>query len=291
MNRILPEIRRGLLKKSLDCKKFITVVETVNGLEALAVNTAENSCGRQFDALWFSGLCCAAFKGKPDNEYVDMTEKIKDIEDIFAVTDKPLIVDMDTGGKTDHLCRHLKILEAMGVSAVVIEDKTGEKRNSLYGEPALHTMEEPDTFAEKIMISKSSLQSDSFMIFARIESFIAGEEIDTALIRADKYLEAGADGIVIHSVKKDGGDAFAFASEFKRRYPDTPLMMIPTAFDSFTAGQLSENGADIIIYANHLMRSAYQAMITASVSILENGKTDKISCTPVSEILSAIENE
>ena len=289
MNRLLAENRRGMLKKCLAERPFIRVIETVNGLEALAVRDAEKYSGKTFDALWFSGLCCAAFKGKPDNEFVDMSEKKHDIEEIFSVSEKPVIIDMDTGGMTSHFCRHAADLERMGVSAVVIEDKTGVKHNSLYGHESFHTMENADVFAHKIRQAKQSTASGDFMIFARIESFIAGESLETALYRADRYISAGADGIVIHSIRNDGSDAFAFAEMFKKTYPHIPLAFIPTAYSSFTDKELHRKGADIIIYANHLMRSAYKAMSFAALTILENGRADESICEPVKTILEAID--
>ncbi|MGN0575024.1 MAG: isocitrate lyase/phosphoenolpyruvate mutase family protein [Ruminococcus sp.] len=289
MNRLLAENRRGMLRKCLAERPFIRAIETVNGLEALAVRDAESHSGKTFDALWFSGLCCAAFKGKPDNEFVDMSEKKHDIEDIFSVSEKPVIIDMDTGGITSHFCRHVADLERMGVSAVVIEDKTGVKHNSLYGQESFHTMENADLFADKIRQAKQSTASGDFMIFARIESFIAGESLETALYRADRYISAGADGIVIHSIRNDGRDAFAFAEIFKKTYTNIPLAFIPTAYGSFTDKELHGKGADIIIYANHLMRSAYKAMTSAALTILENGRADEGICEPVKTILEAID--
>lgn len=291
MGTVLPEIRRGKLKRLLECQKKIRVAETVCGLEALAVNEAEKHSENRFDALWFSGLCCSAFKGMPDNEYTDFSTRLRDIENIFAVSDKPLIVDMDTGGMTTHLCRHISELEKTGVSGIVVEDKTGLKQNSLYGTGAVHIMENSDVFSEKIYHSKKSIQSNEFMIFARTESLIAGETIEKALCRTDKYIEAGADGIVIHSVRSDGSDVFGFASEFRKKHEHIPLVFIPTAYHTFSGDELFEKGADVVIYANQLMRSAYKAMISQAVFILENNRTDELACEPVGNILNAIDGK
>lgn len=298
MMNISTEQRRGKLRSILKEKKFLRVIETVNGLEGMIAENArvqlENGSIREYDALWFSGLCHAAFKGKPDNELVDMSEKLSALNDILAVTTKPIIMDMDTGGITEHLCHHVALLERMGVSAVVIEDKTGLKRNSLYGKEQLHHMEDMDVFADKIICAKKSICTNDFMIFARIESLIAGEDIQTALERAGKYIDAGADGIVIHSVCADGSDIFAFSTDFKKRFADVPLVFIPTAYNSFTDTQLHEKGADMIIYANHLMRSAYQAMEKTATSILSEGRSlyaDKNYCATVKTILNLIDGE
>lgn len=291
MRTVLPEKRRGKLKKLIENQKKIKAVETVCGLEALAVTEAEKRSGNIFEAMWFSGLCCAAYKGMPDNEYVDFSDKLRDIENIFAVSDKPLIADMDTGGTVHHFCRHICELERIGVSGVVAEDKTGLKQNSLYGSSVVHKMEDSEIFSEKIYQAKCSLISNEFMIFARTESLIAGESVEKALERTEKYLKSGADGIVIHSIMKDGSDVFEFSSEFRKIHSTIPLVFIPTAYSSFSDDALFEKGANIVIYANQLMRSAYQAMVRQTQFILDNKRTDESICEPVKKILNAIDGK
>lgn len=298
MIKIPAEQRRGKLRSILKEKEFLRAIETVNGLEGLiAENTKmcdENANEKEFDALWLSGFCHAAFKGMPDNESVDISEKLSAVKEIFAVSSKPLIIDMDTGGNVGRLCNNIKMLEKLGVSAAVIEDKTGIKRNSLYGNRKLQQMEAPEIFADKIRYVKNALSTEEFMIFARIESFIAGETVDKAIERAGKYVSAGADGIVIHSVSSDAGDVFAFAEAFKSEFSDIPLVFIPTVYNSFTAEQLCSKGADIIIYANQLMRSAYNVMKKTALSILEEGRSlyaDEHYNASAEEILNLIDGE
>ncbi len=296
--KISTEARRGWLRRLLAEKEYLRVIETVSGLEGLiaeSVSTCDEE-GREmgFDALWLSGLCHAALKGKPDNELVDMSEKYVTINEIFDVTTKPLIVDCDTGGLLEHFCHHVSTLERLGVSAVVVEDKKGRKRNSLYGCEQIHEMEDVDVFADKIRCAKNVLCTVDFMIFARIESLIAGEDVCVALERAGQYVAAGADGIVIHSASADGNEIFEFAEVFKNQYPDVPLVFIPTTYHHFTATKLHEKGADIIIYANQLMRSAYFAMEQTAMSILSEGKSeyaDKHYCALVKTILNLIDGE
>ncbi len=298
MIKISTECRRGKLRSMLKEKEFLRVIETVNGLEGLiAENTKsydENGNVKAFDALWLSGFCHAAFKGMPDNESVDISEKLSAVKEIFAVSSKPLIIDLDTGGTAENLCRNIMKLESLGVSAAVIEDKTGAKYNSLYGNDKLQQMEQSEVFSDKIRCVKETLCTDDFMIFARIESLIAGETVDTAIERAERYIKAGADGIVIHSISPDAGDIFAFAKAFKSRFADIPLVFIPTAYNSFTDTELNKKGADIIIYANQLMRSAYSAMEKTALSILKEGRSlyaDKQYCATARTILNLIDGE
>lgn len=286
------------LHSLLKQKDFLRVIETVNGLEALIIENTElpdeNGNAKGFDALWLSGFCHAAFKGMPDNESVDISEKISAIKEIFAVTDKPLIIDLDTGGNAEKLCNNIQELVKIGVSAAVIEDKKGVKRNSLYGNDKIQQMEDIKVFADKIRCVKEKTLADDFMIFARIESFIAGESIDVAIERAEKYIESGADAIVIHSISQEADDIFAFAEIYKKRFADIPLVFIPTAYNSFTDTELYKKGADIIIYANQLMRSAYRAMQETALSILKEGRSfyaDKQYCATARTILNHIDGE
>ncbi len=298
MTKIPADKRRLLLRAMLKQKDFIRTIEAVNGIEAIIAENAgfcdENGDLKAFDALWLSGFTHAAFKGKADNGIFDINDKISAIKDIFAVSSKPILVDMDNGGTPDDLCQNAAMLEALGVSAIVVEDKTGPKNNSLYGAEKSHIMEDADIFSDKIRIVKASLATDDFMVFARIESLIAGEDIEKALLRAKKYLSAGADGIVIHSINPTAKDIFEFAKAFKDCHFDIPLIFIPTAYNSFTDTYLHQMGADIIIYANQLMRSAYCAMQKTAMSILQNGSSlfaDENYCTAPKTILNLIDGE
>ncbi len=296
--KTLPEYRRSSLRSLINDKPFLRVLEASNGLCGLIAEHTiiqdEDGNMIEFDAMWMSSLCHASFKGKPDIELVDMSEKINAVNDIMEVTTKPIILDGDTGGQVAHFCRYVRTLERLGVSAVVIEDKRGEKKNSLYGTDRPHELEDVIAFSEKIRRGKQAQITDEFMIFARIESLIVGKTAQDAMERAKKYIEAGADGIVIHSAKADGYGVFDFASLFKSEFPEVPLVFIPTAYNHFTDKELHQRGADIIIYANHLMRSAYKAMSKTAETILRDGRSkyvDENYCEPVKSILNLIEGD
>lgn len=290
MTNNLPEVRRHKLKELLQTGSLIKVMEASNGLSGLVVeNTSVD--GKGFDAMWLSSLCDSAFKGKPDNESVDFTSRLRTVEEIFEVTTKPLIFDADTGGMTEHFVKNVRSLERIGVSAAVIEDKRGLKHNSLCGSESLHILEDPDEFATKIQRGKQALLTEDFMIIARTESLIAGESVEEAFDRACKYVEAGADGIMIHSHRSDGGDIQAFLKLFEAKYDNIPVVLVPTAYPDFTEDELHKMGASIVIYANHLLRSAYKSMVDTARQILEDGCSrtagDKY-CVSVHEILELI---
>ena len=270
--------------------KKIRAMEASNGLSGLIVENVKAD-GKEYDAMWLSSLCDSTFKGKPDNESVEFADRVRTIEEIFEVTSKPMIVDGDTGGKIQHFVMHVKTLERLGVSAVVIEDKTGLKQNSLLGEKGVQILEDKEVFAEKIKCGKAAVQTDDFMIIARIESFIAGKTLEDALERAACYVEAGADAIMIHSYKNDGKEIIDFLRVFKKEYPNVPVVLVPTTYSSFTESKLHALGADIVIYANHLLRSAYKNMVNAATQILVEESAAGASeeyCVSMSEILGLI---
>ena len=293
MKNSLPEIRRKKLKELLATKKSIRVMETSNGLTGLIVENTKVD-NKEYDAMWLSSLCDSTLKGKPDNEVVDFSSRVKTIEEIFEVTTKPLIVDGDTGGKTEHFVFNVKTLERLGVSAIIIEDKKGLKQNSLLGDSTMQILEEKEVFANKIKQGKKALQTDDFMIIARIESFIANESLDNALERADCYIEAGADAIMIHSYKKDGNEIMEFLKEFRIKHPTIPIVLVPTTYSSYTETELYNNGANIVIYANHLLRSAYKSMVEVAKKILNDERSLEASeeyCVSMKEILNIIGDE
>ncbi len=290
-----PDNRRSKLKKLLKLKPYISVMEASNGLTGLIVEHAKEenittSRTKEFDAMWVSSLCDSTFKGKPDIELVDLTSRINTINEIMEVTTKPIILDGDTGGKIEHFAYNVKTLERLGVSAIIIEDKTGLKKNSLFGTEVKQTLDDPDNFAAKIRAGKAALATRDFMIFARLESLIAGKGIDDALMRADKYLEAGADGIMIHSKEKDGQEIKDFLKQFRKKYKAVPVILVPTSYNQYTEEELHEWGADIIIHANHLLRSAYPAMMKTAKTILKNGRSKEADeyCMSIKEILTLI---
>ena len=291
-----PDNRRSKLKKLLKVKPYIRLIDTSNGLtgliaENVKIEDEKTATTKEFDAMWVSSLCDSTFKGKPDIELVDLTSRLNTINEIMEVTTKPIILDGDTGGKIEHFAYNVKTLERMGVSAIIIEDKTGLKKNSLFGTEVKQELDDPEHFAAKIRAGKQAQVTRDFMIFARLESLIAGKGIDDALMRAKIYIEAGADGIMIHSKDKDGKDIFEFMKEFRKFSKDIPLIVVPTTYNQFTEEELHEGGANIVIHANHLLRSAYPAMVNTAKSILEHGRSKEASeeyCLPVKEILTLI---
>jgi len=291
-----PEIRLKKLRRLIELKPFVRVIEASNGLTGLiAENTkiVKNGQVREFDAMWVSSLCDSTLKGKPDIELVDLTSRINTINEIMEVTTKPIILDGDTGGLKEHFVYNVRTLERLGVSAIIIEDKIGLKKNSLFGTEVEQFQDDPKNFAEKINAGKKALVTEDFMIIARIESLILKAGIEDALKRAKMYIEAGADGIMIHSKEKDPQEIIEFCKEYKKLDVKVPLVAVPTTYNSITEEELAEFGVKIIIYANHLLRSAYPAMKKTAETILENGRSleaDKY-CSSIKEILTLIPTE
>jgi phosphoenolpyruvate phosphomutase len=290
-----PDYRRSLLRRMINLKPFINSMEASNGLTGLIVENTkiidkETSLPKEFDAMWISSLCDSTFKGKPDIELVDLTSRLNTINEIMEVTTKPIILDGDTGGKEEHFVFNVKTLERIGVSAVIIEDKTGLKKNSLFGTDVKQTLEEPEVFASKIRAGKRACMTKDFLIFARLESLIAGYDVQHAMERAKIYVEAGADGVMIHSKEKHGKDIIEFMTEFRKYSKDIPIVVVPTSYNHFTEKELHEKGATIIIHANHLLRSAYPAMLKTAETILENGRSKEADqyCMPIKEVLRLI---
>ena len=292
-----PDNRRSKLRKMLKLKPYINAMEASNGLTGLIVENSkyedvESGITREFDAMWVSSLCDSSFKGKPDIELVDLTSRIKTIEEILEVTSKPIILDGDTGGKTEHFVYNVRTLERIGVSAIIIEDKTGLKQNSLFGTEAKQILDDPHAFAAKIRAGKVAQLTRDFLIFARVEALIAGYGIEEALTRSKIYIEeGGADGIVIHSREKDGSEIKEFLKEFRKYSKDIPVVVIPTSYNQFYEHELHEWGANIIIHANHLLRSAYPAMKKTAESVLKHQRSKEASeeyCISIKEVLSLI---
>lgn len=294
-----PDARRGLLKRLLNIKPFLRIIEASNGLSGLIIENAssvdeDSGQVKTYDGMWVSSLCDSSFKGKPDIELVDFTSRIRTIEEIMEVTTKPIILDGDTGGKTEHFVHNVKTLERIGVSAVIIEDKTGLKQNSLFGTAVAQMQDDPHAFASKISAGKRAQKTRDFMIIARIESLIAGAGMEDALERARIYIkEGGADGIMIHSKEKDGSEIFEFMELFRREWPDVPLVLVPTSYNHFTEHELAKRGANIIIHANHLLRAAYPAMKNVAECILKNERSLEADemCLPIKDVLTLIPKE
>ena len=292
----MPDIRRGRLKRVLEAKGLITAMEAHDGLTGLIVeNTAvyQDGGAHQFDAMWVSSLCDSTAKGKPDIELVDMTSRFRTIEDITEVTTKPIIFDGDTGGKTEHFVYTVRTLERLGVSMVIIEDKTGLKKNSLFGTEVVQEQDSIANFSAKIMAGKKAQRTQEFMICARIESLILERGMDDALARAFAFVEAGADAIMIHSRKKDPSEIQEFIEKFRAKDQITPIVLVPTSFNSVTEEEWKKRGANIVIYANQLMRAEVPAMQKAAQLILEHHRAEECDTMlmPFKDIIRLIPEE
>ena len=288
-----PELRMLKLRRLLDAKSLVRVLEAHNGLTGLIIENTrvEQERGyREFDAMWLSSLTDSTAKGKPDIEAVDVTSRMGTINEIAEVTTKPIIFDGDTGGITEHFVFTVRTLERLGVSAVIIEDKVGLKKNSLFGTDVEQTQDTIENFSHKIAEGKRARVTNDFMIIARIESLILGAGQEDALKRARAYIEAGADGIMIHSKQKSPDEVFEFCAAYRKFDYRVPLVVVPTTYNSVTEDELKEAGVRIVIYGNHLLRSAYPAMVRTAESILKHGRCTEASddCTPVKEIITLI---
>jgi phosphoenolpyruvate phosphomutase len=289
-----PEIRLNSLRRMLAAKSIVRGIEVHSGLTGLIAEhtrITKNHRQREFDFMWLSSLTDSTAKGKPDNEVVDLTSRTNTLHDIMEVTTKPIVFDGDTGGKVEHFEYMVKTLERLGVSAVVIEDKKGLKRNSLYGTAVPQIQESIRQFSQKIARGKASAISDQFMIIARIESFISGRDVDDAIKRARGYIRAGADAILIHSKAKTPSEIRSFCRQYNRLHDKVPLVVVPTTYDRITEAELGKMGVNMIIYANHLLRSAYPAMVKTAESILKNESAEDASrryCMPIKKVLGII---
>ena len=275
----MPEFRRARLRKLLNLVPIVKTIEVHSGLTGLIAEKTVVASGEaidQFDAMWISSLCDSTEKGKPDIELVDMTSRFRTIDDVMEVTTKPIIFDGDTGGLTEHFVYTVRSLERMGVSAVIIEDKTGLKKNSLFGTEVKQTQDCIENFCHKISSGKKAQLSDDFMIIARIESLILKQGLEDALKRAFAYVDAGADGIMIHSREKTPDEIIQFCDAFRKEDPKTPIVVVPTSFNVITEKELAEHGINIVIYANQLLRAAYPAMENVARSILVNHRAKEV---------------
>ncbi len=292
----LPDVRRGRLKKMLGLKGFVTAIEAHSGITGLiAEQTKVLQDGRtyQFDAMWISSLCDSTAKGKPDIELVDMTSRFRTIDDIMEVTTKPIIFDGDTGGLTEHFVYTVRTLERMGVSMIIIEDKTGLKKNSLFGIDVQQTQDSIENFSAKIAAGKKAQKTKDFMICARIESLILEKGMEDALTRAFAFVNAGADAVMIHSRKKDPNEIKEFIAKFRQQDRTTPIVLVPTSFNTVYEEEWKELGANIIIYANQLTRTGFPAMQNAARTILENHRAKECDdiCMPIKDIITLIPEE
>ncbi len=290
-----PSIRMSMLRRLIHSKPIVTVNEVHNGLCGLiteSTSVERNGKKVEFDAMWSSSLTDSTAKGMPDIEAVDMTSRTSSVNHIFEVTTKPMIFDADTGGKIEHFVFTVKSLERLGVSAIVIEDKIGLKKNSLFGNDVKQSQDTMEGFQEKITAGKQAQVTEDFMIIARIESLILGAGMEDALTRAQAYMDAGADAIMIHSREKEPDEIFEFCEKFHKFSRKVPLMVVPSSFNGVTESEWEERGVSIVCYANHMLRAAYPAMLNVAKSILKNGRSAEAEvdnmCMPIKEILDLI---
>ena len=288
-----PEVRLKRLRRLINAKRIVRICESHNGLTGLIIENTSvtvNDMKREFDGMWASSLTDSTSKGKPDIEAVDLTTRLHDLNDTLEVTTKPIIFDGDTGGKPEHFVFTVRTLERLGISAVIIEDKTGLKKNSLFGTDAIQTQDSIENFCYKIREGKRAQITPDFMIIARCESLIAGRSVDDALARCLAYVEAGADGIMIHSKHEAGDDVREFCQRFREKDAKTPIVVVPTTYNHVTEDELADWGVNVVIYANHMLRSAYPAMVNCAKSILANGRSYEANdlCMPIKEILELI---
>ncbi len=290
----MPETRRQWLQYKMKSGEITRIMEAHDGLSALLVErTKVGQPGKEsvYDGLWISSLCDSTVKGKPDTELVDLTARLQTVSQILDVTTKPIVFDMDTGGMLEHFVYNIATIEKAGVSAVIIEDKTGLKRNSLFGTSVEQHQESIDNFCEKIRAGKSVIKSGNFMLIARIESLILKQGLEDALARAMAYVEAGADGIMIHSKETSPQEVFAFCDQFRAVDPVTPIVAVPTTYCSVTEEELLARGVNMVIYANQLLRASYPMMEKTARSILEHHRAleSEDMCMSIKHILSLIE--
>lgn len=291
-----PEGRGQMLKRILNIKPLARILEVHNGLTGRIVEKTKITAGektKEFDGMWLSSLTDSVAKGKPDTGYVDFTSRHDTIDQIFDVTTKPMVVDADNGGFPEHFALMIKTLERLGVSAVIIEDKRGLKANSLFGTDIAQTQDNIEDFCHKISTGKKAQITDHFMIFARIESLILKKGMRDALKRAQAYIGAGADGILIHSKEKEPSEIFEFCKEYNKFKDRVPLAVVPSTYSSVKEEELKKAGVNVVIYANHQLRSAYPAMVRTAESILEHERCEEADefCMPIKDILTLIPGE
>ena len=290
---VTPDIRRRQLRRLLAAKPLINFIDVHSGLTgriAEDVIVEVGSMKRSFDGMWAGSLSDATMRGRPDIESVDISSRMAVLDDIVDATTKPIIYDGDSGGRDEHFAYTVRALERVGVSAVIIEDKIGNKRNSLFGLQVPQTQADIEVFAEKISRGKRAQITDDFMLIARIESFICGADLDDALRRAEAYVAAGADGIMIHSANNTPEQVFSFAEQYKKSISGKPLVVVPSSFSGVSERELEQRGFNIVIYANQLLRSAFPAMIKTAEDILLNqeARSSESSMMSISDLLKYI---
>ncbi len=288
-----PDIRRARLRRLIESKEIVRIIEAHNGLTGLIaeqITVDVNGQKREFDGMWASSLTDSTSMGKPDIEAVDITSRTNNINNLVEVTTKPIIFDGDTGGKVEHFVFTVRTLERLGVSAVIIEDKIGLKKNSLFGTDVQQYQDTIENFSKKIQAGRNARVTKDFMVIARVESLILKAGMEDALTRAKAYIEAGADGIMIHSKETSPDEILEFCSKYKEFSKKAPLIAVPSSYNTITEDELAEAGVNVVIYANQLLRSAYPAMVETAKSILTNKRSyeSRDNCISIKEILELI---
>ena len=288
-----PTIRAGMLRRLIGAKKIVRILEVhspLAGLIAEKSNVDKDGQSYTFDGMWSSSLTDSTVRGKPDTEVLDLTSRVNNINEVFEVTTKPLIYDGDSGGKLEHFPFMVRTLERTGVSAVIIEDKVGNKRNSLFGADGGQDQDTIEGFCEKIKAGKKAQVTENFMVIARIESLILEAGMDDALKRAFAYVDAGVDGIMIHSSQKQPDEIVEFLSKFRSKDTATPIVVVPSSYNTITEDELADAGANVVIYANHMLRASFPAMQTVAESILQHGRSKEADdmCLSIKKILTLI---
>ncbi|MDC0249432.1 phosphoenolpyruvate mutase [Flavobacteriales bacterium] len=288
-----PEIRMKRLRRLIDAKPIVRILESHSGLTGLIAENASislNGVKQEFDGMWSSSLTDSTSKGKPDIEAVDITTRMHGLNDTLECTTKPIIYDGDTGGKIEHFVFSVRTLERHGVSAIIIEDKTGLKKNSLFGTDVAQTQDTIENFSAKIKSGKEAQVTDDFMIIARLESLILGKSMTDALERGRAYVNAGADAVMIHSKENSGEEIKEFCIKFRSKDKNTPIVVVPSTYNHIYEKEFIDWGVNIVIYANHMLRASYPAMMDVARTILENGRSSDANekCMPIKEILELI---
>lgn len=292
-----PQIRLKMLPRLLAARGFVRAIEAHHGLSGLIAEHTKvkdrTGRSREFDALWMSSLTDSTVKGKPDIEYVDLTSRLASLNEILDVTTKPIIFDGDTGGLVEHFTMRVRTLERLGVSAVIIEDKTGLKKNSLFGTDVSQQQDDPESFGAKIRAGKKAQVTEEFMIIARIESLILGKGMEDALMRAKVYIDAGTDGIMIHSKATKPDEILEFCKTFQKFEKKVPLVVVPSTYSTVFEHELKKAGVQVVIYANQLLRSAYPAMLKTAETILKNGRAHECEedCMPIKDVIRLIPSD
>jgi phosphoenolpyruvate phosphomutase len=288
-----PSVRLSRLRRLIEHKPIVRLMEAHSGLTGLIVeNTSVEVDGRkhEFDGMWSSSLTDSTARGKPDTEAVDISDRLKSVNELFEVTTKPLVFDGDTGGKPEHFTFTVRSLERLGVSAVIIEDKEGLKRNSLFGTDVAQTQSSIEEFCYRLKVGKKAQITDDFMIIARIESLILDKGVDDAAERAEAYIDAGADGIMIHSRQKTPDEVFEFCDRAAKFERQVPIVAVPTSYNTVTEAELADRGVSIVIYANHMLRAAYPQMRKVAETVLRHGRAHEAEpmLAPIKDALAII---